>query len=94
MNVFMPILHDVVMMYHRIRYWDMEKSNHVKEHKCSVYVKHLPHKMTTEEVQSAIQKALLSDVSLSKSIHLFQDKNAIDELIYIYDIHELVDIHQ
>ena len=51
----------------------MEKSNHAKEHKCSVYVKHLPHKMTTEEVQIAIQKALLDDVALNKSVHLFQD---------------------
>ena len=51
LNICVPVIHEVVTYYHRIKYWDYEPTNHLKGYKRSVYVKHLPHKMTQQEIQ-------------------------------------------
>lgn len=49
-NICVPLIHEVIISYTKIKYFDMEITNHVKDYKYSVYVKHLPHKMTLEEI--------------------------------------------
>ncbi len=41
-----PLVFDIIVEHTRLKYWDLESTNHSKDHKLSLYVKHLPHKMT------------------------------------------------
>jgi hypothetical protein len=50
-NIMVPIIHDIITKYTRMRYWEYENIVHQKEHKLSLYIKHLPHKMKQEEIE-------------------------------------------
>lgn len=57
-NIMIPLQYEIIIRYKQIKYWDKEPVNHVTENKKSVYVRHLPYKMTSEEIQSTISKAI------------------------------------
>ncbi|CAD8074994.1 unnamed protein product [Paramecium primaurelia] len=91
MNILLPLEYEIIIRYKQIKYWDKEPTNHVTENKKSVYVRHLPYKMTAEEISQTICKAIAMnnfDQVAKKSV-LFEHKNSIQELVYIYDIHEI-----
>ncbi|CAD8174373.1 unnamed protein product [Paramecium octaurelia] len=90
-NIMIPLQYEIIIRYKQIKYWDKEPVNHVTENKKSVYVRHLPYKMTSDEIQSTICKAIALNTfdEVAKKSVLFQAKNVIQELVYIYDIHEV-----
>lgn len=45
-NLMMPFFYEILIRYRQLQYWDSEPINHLHEDKKSVYVKHLPYKMT------------------------------------------------
>lgn len=51
LNIMLPFFYEIIIRYKQIKYWDKEPTNHVSEHKKSVYVRHLPYKMTSQEIQ-------------------------------------------
>lgn len=65
--------------------------------KLSLYVKHLPRKMTEQEIQNSIFDALIKSQNNTQFMYeyifmlrLFDPtKQAIEELLYIYDTHPL-----
>lgn len=50
MNIMLPLEYEIIIRYKQIKYWDKEPVNHVTENKKSVYVRHLPYKMTNDEI--------------------------------------------
>ncbi|KAM3137580.1 hypothetical protein pb186bvf_010370 [Paramecium bursaria] len=94
-NIFMPFVYETIIRYNQVKYWDKEPVNHLNENKKSIYVKHLPYKMTQNEIHQTIQRALALDTNklIAKKSFLFEKEASITELVYVYDIHEITEMN-
>ncbi|KAM3129347.1 hypothetical protein pb186bvf_018563 [Paramecium bursaria] len=82
-----PFMHEIIIRAKQIKYWNYEQLNHIKYHKLTLYIKHLPKKFSEQEILVYIHNAL------QKENPDYLNGNSLDELVYIYDIHPVKEIN-